>query len=241
MYYFVQRYTQFLALILFLGAGLVFTATPAQAQMDIKPGVRAGVNSMSYGGDAGDNVSSSTGFLIGGFATLDFGAPVLVQPELMYIQKGAKQESSAFGATITNNETLNYIELPILAKYQIPAGGLSANVFAGPSIGFNIGGTASTECSGFPNDTARDEAGCGEEKDFGDLSKDEDGFEISSTDFGLVFGAGVDFGLSAGTVSVDVRYQFGLTNTRSYISEFPSEEQVSLPNQGFIITAGFAF
>jgi opacity protein-like surface antigen len=207
MYHFIRRYTRSLALVLFLGAGLIFTATPAQSQTDISPGVRAGVDFMSVGGDDTDGFDSRTGFLIGGYATIDFGAPVLVQPEIMYIQKGASAEIGDTEIT----QKLDYIEIPVLAKYQIPAGGFSPNVFAGPALGFNINAERSN----------------GDTQDISD--------SISGTEFGLYFGAGADFGLSAGTVSIDARYNLGLTNI------LDTDGDASQNNQGFMITAGFAF
>jgi hypothetical protein len=207
MYHVIKQYTRSLALILFLGAGLVFTATPAQAQMDIKPGIRAGVDFMTIGGDNTDGLDSRTGFLIGGYATIGLGGPIAVQPELQYIQKGA---SASFGNTDITRK-LDYIEIPVLVKYQIPAGGFSPNVFAGPALGFNV--------------TAEDSNG-----DSVDISD-----STSGTEFGLYFGAGADFGLSAGTVSVDVRYNLGLSNILDV------DGDASQNNQGFMITAGFAF
>lgn len=51
---------------------------PAQAQLgqgiDIKPGVRAGVNFMTLGGqNISDNFNRRTGFIVGGFVLADAG------------------------------------------------------------------------------------------------------------------------------------------------------------------------
>jgi hypothetical protein len=203
----IKQYAWSFALILFLGAGLALSTNPAQAQTEIQPGVRAGVDFMSIGGDTGDSdPGTRTGFLIGGYANIGFGAPVTVQPELLYVQKGASTDVE--GGTITTK--YDYIEIPVLVKYQIPAGGFSPNLFAGPALGFNV--------------TAERTNG-----DTVDLSEG-----TSGTEFGLYFGAGSDFGLSAGTVSIDLRYNLGLTSINS-------EGEGSINNQGFMITAGFAF
>jgi hypothetical protein len=162
---------------------------------------------MTLGGDETDGLDSRTGFLIGGFATIDFGAPVLVQPELTYVQKGASAEINDSDIT----QKLDYIEIPVLVKYKIPAGGFSPNLFAGPALGFNINAERSN----------------GDTQDISDST--------SGTEFGLYLGAGADFGLSAGTLSVDARYNLGLSNI------LDTDGDASQNNQGFMITAGFAF
>ena len=203
----------FAALLLTLFA---FTATPAMGQMggmngmDIKPGVRAGVDFMTFGGDDadGDDLGRRTGIMIGGFALVDLTGPFALQPELTYIQKGA--ESSDGDLTRKND----YIEIPVLAKFQLPVSGpASPNLFAGPTLGFNV--------------TAELEDDEGNTQDFGD--------ETSGTEFGLAVGGGVDFGLGTGTLMVDLRYELGLTS----IDDTDADQ--SIRNQGFVITAGFVF
>ena len=187
---------------------------PAQAQLgegiDIKPGVRAGVDFMTFGGDDtdSDNLDRRTGIMIGGFALVDLTGPFALQPELTYIQKGA--ESSDGDLTRKND----YIEIPVLAKFQLPVSGpASPNLFAGPTLGFNV--------------TAELEDDEGNTQDFGD--------ETSGTEFGLAVGGGVDFGLGTGTLMVDLRYELGLTS----IDDTDADQ--SIRNQGFVITAGFVF
>lgn len=228
-----RRYVPTIILILFLGMGLVFTSSPAMGQVDIKPGVKAGLNFADLGGDDADAfaefISSSsgsvdigrrTGFAVGGFALIDFAGPFALQPELVYVQKGQKSDLEAefFGETISGSVTtkLDYIEVPLLAKFQIPvAGPLSPNLFAGPTVGF----TASSEV----------------EMEFsGESESDDIGDDISGTDFGLAFGGGADFGLSAATLTVDLRYGLGLT-------DIPDEGEASVTNQGIMLTAGLAF
>lgn len=198
-----------------------FTAAPAMGQMDgvdIKPGVRAGGSFMTLGGDdAPDDLDRRTGFLAGGFIQLDFAGPFALQPEVLYVQKGSKQEDEVSGTTITATTKLDYVEVPVLAKFQLPLGGpFSPNLFAGPSVGFNA--SAETEVEG------------GGQSQTNDISDD-----VSSTEFGLVFGVGGDFGIGAGTITVDARYNLGLTNVDD------SDADQTLNNQGFMITAGFAF
>lgn len=205
-----------------------FTATPAMGQIpgvDFKPGVRAGVNFTTWGGDGVDDLDPDpdrrTGFLAGAFVQLDFAGPFALQPELLYIQKGAVQESTTQeGTTVTRTFKLDYIEIPVLAKFQFPLGGpFSPNLFAGPSIGFS----ASAE--------AEDEVG-------GRSGTEDISDRVSSTEFGLIFGVGGDFGIGAATITVDARYGLGLTSVDDGLT---GNGDFSLNNQGFMFTAGFAF
>jgi len=200
---------------------LAFTATPATGQMngvDFKPGVRAGVDFMTAGGDdAPDDADRRTGFLAGAFVEVEFGGPFALQPELLYTQKGWSREGDVRGTTITSTVKLDYIEIPVLAKFQLPLGGpFSPSLFAGPAVGFNA--SAEREVEG------------GGQSQTNDISD-----QVSSTEFGLVFGVGGDFGIGAGTITVDARYNLGLTSVDD------TDADASVSNQGFMITAGFAF
>lgn len=210
--------------VLITGAFLFAAAFPltSQAQMgettvEVKPGVRAGVNSMILSGDDTDDLDRRTGFMVGGFALVDFAGPFALQPELMYVQKGATQEESIGGTTITGTTKLDYIEIPVLAKVQLPVqGGFSPHLFAGPTLGFTVTAEAKTEGGG--------------ESETEDLSD-----EASETDVGLALGGGLDVNLAAGTLMIDVRYGLGLSNIDD------TEGDQSVNNQGYMITVGFAF
>jgi len=204
---------------LLLAVFLAFTVTPAQAQTDISPGVRAGVDFMTLEGDDvdGDNFDRRTGFMVGGFALIDFEGPFALQPELAYVQKGSTSEITTGGTTFNAINKLDYIEIPVLAKFQIPVeGSFSPNIFAGPALGFNV--NAEREVEGGGQSSGQDVSD-----------------EISGTEFSLAFGAGADIGLGAGTLSFDFRYGLGLTS----IADTDADQFVR--NQGFMITAGYAF
>lgn len=109
----------------------------------------------------------------------------------------------------------NYIDIPVLARYDIPAPGFTPHLIAGPTLGFNV--NAEIESEGANTTTE-------------DLSD-----ETSSTDFGLEFGVGVGFNLGAGELTVDARYGLGLTDVNE------DSEDIALKNRTFMITAGFAF
>lgn len=224
-----------------------FSAVPAQAQVSITPGIRGGGNFATFGGGDSDeylgtdsdNASSvrRKGLMIGGYVTIDMAGPIAIQPELLYTQKGAGVENTSdqTDAVVTQTTKLDYLEVPVLAVVEIPSAGFSPMVFAGPSVGFNMGATQSTSCENVP-DTAQDQIGCGEDVDISDV----DFVDASSVDFGLVLGAGAGFG----GFNVDLRYQLGLSNPFTY--DVPDQfagsfEEPSIANRGLMITAGYSF
>lgn len=219
MHHLIQRYARSFAFLLLLGTSLGVLTSPAMGQMnglDIRPGVKAGGDFMTVGGDdAPDNADRRTGFLAGGFLLVDFAGPFALQPEALYVQKGWSQDIE--GTSVTSTAKLDYVEIPVLAKFQLPVeGAFSPNLIAGPALGINVSAEVEAEGDGGSNTE--------------DLSDD-----VSSTDFGLVVGAGSDFGVGAGTLSVDFRYGLGLSSIDD------TDTDASIQNRGFMITAGFAF
>jgi|AntRauTorcE11897_2_1112592.scaffolds.fasta_scaffold36344_1 opacity protein-like surface antigen len=151
---------------------LVVNQQSAHAQADF--GIRGGVNFATISAD-GFSPDSRTGLLVGAYANFGMDGAISIQPEVLYSAKGA-----SFG----DNETkLDYVEIPILAKYTIDTdGSLAPHFYAGPYVGINV--SAKNE-----NDD--------------DISEG-----ISSTDFGLTLGGGLGFD----SFNIGARYSLGLSN-----------------------------
>lgn len=133
---------------LFLGALLGFAA-PATAQIELKVGLKEGGHFGTFAGEhrvevaapeaAQVDLGRRPGFVIGGLAIVDPPGLLAIQPEVLWIWKGA--QVTADGTTTTTK--LNYIEVPVLARYQLPVSTLSlptrdvrAHLVAGPTVGF---------------------------------------------------------------------------------------------------------
>lgn len=158
-----------IALVLSLG---IQQTTYAQADF----GIRGGVNFANYSDVDGDPDSRS-GFMIGAY--LDIGvpmAPFSIQPEVTYNQKGAESG----GSTIE----VDYIEVPVLAKFSFVPGPASPHIYAGPYAGFVL----NSEVNG---------------ADFSDNTE---------TDFGGIVGAGLDINAAVIKLNVGARYGFGLVD-----------------------------
>lgn len=115
---------------------------------EVKLGVKLGMNVSSINGNNANNIDSKTGWVLGATAEVSLTDKFSIQPELLFSQQGAKSR---------NNYTydLNYITLPIMAKYYIADG---FTVEAGPQFSFlvkdelvpdNGGATANTDAENF--------------------------------------------------------------------------------------------
>jgi len=91
-------------------------------------GAKAGLNLANVTGDVSDN-SMLTAFHVGVVADFEISDEFSFQPELVYSMQGTK--ISVLGTDF--NVNFNYLNLPLLAKYEVAEG---ISVLAGPQIGF---------------------------------------------------------------------------------------------------------
>lgn len=165
-----------------LSLSFFFVANVASAQIpyvgQLQYGVKAGLNTAWISSeDEAEEESPRLGIGAGIAARYWITPSLAVQAEAQYSQKG---EQCGDDCTIQ----LDYIEIPVLARYAIPLSPLmTAGIYAGPSIGVPINSKLKIE--GVSDD-----------------------IEDVSTDFGL--NVGVDIG--SGPFYVDGRFNFGLTN-----------------------------
>ncbi len=118
--------------ILLFAVFTVFSLSAAQSQ-ELRFGAKAGVNVAFLGGDLGiAELSSRTSFHIGGLVEIPLSEKFSIQPELLYSSEGYDQWILFFSTTEVE---LDYLRVPILAKYYI-INGLS--VEAGPNLGLLI-------------------------------------------------------------------------------------------------------
>lgn len=157
------------------------------AAQGISYGVKGGINFASVSLDPSEDVNTGTriGIAVGGFVALPLGSRLTIQPEGLFSQKGEKADLDGVVAKLE----LDYIEVPVLVKYAITQGASrSFHAFGGPSMAFKVRSRATASFGGTTVETG-----------------DEN---IKDTDFGVVFGAGMDFG----KWSVDGRYTMGLAD-----------------------------
>ncbi len=180
-------------------------------------GLKGGLNFANLRGDDVEDLdlNSKMGFCAGGFITYSINDMLAIQPEILFTMKGTKQEEELWGETFKQTISLNYLEIPVLAKLSIPGqGSFVPNLFIGPYLAIKLTGKVKVEYAG--------------------ESEEEDIEDLKGTDFGLVFGGGVDFALGSSKVTVDARYTLGLTTIDA------SEWEADIKNGVFSLMVGYS-
>ncbi|MGJ8666071.1 MAG: porin family protein [Patiriisocius sp.] len=207
--------------ILLVVAVAVFGTSSIIAQ-ELKLGAKAGVNFAKLTGDDLEDADGRTGFHIGFVAEIPLSEKFAVQPELIYSQQGLQQkdEVSIFGftRTIESKLKLDYINVPIMAKYYFVEG---FSVEAGPQIGINVKAEAQTIQTGGDSETD-------ETLDVSD--------NISTIDLGV--GGGLAYQLPMG-VFFQARYIIGLSNVNDDDNEGVFGDDFT--NSNLSLSVGYKF
>lgn len=192
-----------------------------QAQ-DIKFGAKAGLNLANMSGDVEDN-SIKLGLHIGGMAEIKISETFAVQPELLYSAQGYNH---AHG-----NLALNYLVLPIMAKFSITE---NLTLEAGPQFGYLLSAKDKyddLEDEDFPAITAKNSASSKTQASLASTVDVKDYFK--SFDLGGAIGA--SYLLNNG-MNLSVRYIMGLSNTIKY-----DESDFKFKNSVFQFSVGYYF
>lgn len=146
--------------------------------------------------------------------------PFSIQPEVLYVQKGAKisiTEGDISGGLKVN---VDYIEIPLLLKISLMPGGVfKPSVYAGPFIGFLRKAESVIHADGYS-----------EKEDIKD--------DLTDTDYGITFGLGLVQNLGVMKLTLDARYDYGLRNIMKVISE---DGPQSVKSRTWLFMAGIAF
>lgn len=145
-------------------------------------GLRGGLNISNYGGDP--EMDSKIGFHGGMMMQYHLDQMLILQPELLYTQRGAQEE--ALG--IEHKQTLHYLELPIFAKLDLGEGKLKFQPYLGPEFRYLIKGNSTLK-----------------------IGSDETTVEIKNAeDFDFGLGLGIDLVFNTNML-IGARYSMGLT------------------------------
>lgn len=193
---------------------------------EITVGGKGGLNISNLSVDAPDDpdfgFDSQTDFLVGGFVQFSLGQSFAVQPEVFYSQRGAKSKNDDPAIKLN----LNYIEIPLLLMARLTSreAPMYPFLYAGPQVSFE------TRCQVTGEE---DGVSVGFDCDAPEL---DGGLETAKTDFGLVFGGGLEILYSRLTIQLDARYRLGLTNLNA--SENASEVSVKSRGWSFMLGVG---
>jgi len=164
-----------------LGMVLLTSTARAEGPIDFSLGIQGGVNFADFD----PSVGTRTGMALGGHLEMNLIPMLYLQPEVIYLQKGA--------STSTNTWKFDSVEIPLLLKGKFGTSEMSAEIFGGPSVGILVSRKRAPSAAG-SSDV--------------DLTGTTKGL-----DFGLQFGAGADFNVGVGTsIFINARYLLGLTN-----------------------------
>lgn len=200
---------------------MVAVGAPAALEAQMAVGIRGGIRWASLRGE--QETDGGTGLLVGGYVGFGLADQLAVQLEVNYGARsvsGLRVGANALDATAPPSDLqMRYLEVPILLRVGFPGERLLPSFFAGPYVGFLL------SCDLQPDEA--DGRSC-------DESTQPEWFNPRSTDVGMVFGAGLDLALGAGSVFLDARYGVGLLSIHS-------GDAFSTQHAGLDLTGGFAF
>jgi len=198
-------------------------------------GVRAGVNNSnviipSIISSVGLSPSFLKGYSLAAVAEISINDNFAFQPELAYTQKGFEarigQDVELFGINVPlglkATTTINYLELPLLAKAKFGNQSVQGYITAGPTLGYATNGNFKTKAT-FLIDIPLTNT----DIDFEALNIDR--FELAGT-----VGAGIQFNTNSGNLFLDARYTHGISKIDNI-----SFVDLKLRNQGVGINAGW--
>lgn len=167
----------------FITALFAFMLT-LNAQVKVKPGIKAGINfsDISNPPSASTSTESTQDFYAGAFVNVRFTKLYALQPEVTYSKQGFKLSGIVNTTNIDKNIDLDYLSIALTNKFFFKKTGLHA--ILGPSFDIRV--------NNVPNY-------------FNNFSFNEDNYSV--VDFTLFAGIGIDlpFGLT-----IEARYKNGL-------------------------------
>lgn len=204
-----------IALVLVAAATL---ATSAHAGMAF--GVKAGVGVSHVNADLFDT-DNRTGFAGGVYGAFDLSPNLALQPELLFVRKGAQLFSTdvtiggiTFGSVGTTLD-VDYLEVPVLLRLSTSASTpIELRLLAGPVLSLKVNEQLSTT---------------------GLIGVTLDSDQIKTSDFGLAVGGGAAMTQGNLKVVAEGRYTFGLSN----VSDLPFGGEVK--NGTFYALLGLEF
>ena len=201
-----------------LAAILLALPATGRAQGGVEWGVKGGLNVTGLRGADG-LFDTKRGVVAGAYGVFDFAPEFGVEVDALFSMKGAKIQGVGIDATgnFTGLYTqgfyiLDYLELPILARFNPPAyGRVQPHLYAGPTVAFKVGARALYG---------------------GSPATDLDA--VRTLDSGLAGGVSADVAVGTTTLVLDGRYNVGLTNAFNWSGP-------SFKNDGFSLMAGVSF
>jgi opacity protein-like surface antigen len=210
-------------------------AVPVMAQT--KPfilGVKGGVNlaNLAFDPEPDPKPDMFMGLGFGGSLGFTISPGMTLDTDFLYLQKGAKWEGSGEDEMAIPDQTYKYTYLVVnpMLRFVVQNQGLRPYFMAGAEVGFLLDAEIETDDGG-------EEA----EEDSYDL-KDY----TKATDFGVNFGAGLEFPSGNSAFFVEARYSLGLTDIvdegdAEATKQEDEDDSSSAKHRGIYLMAGMRF
>ncbi len=157
-----------------------------------------------------DEFSTRFGFAAGALAFFPLNHFIGIQPEILYVMKGAVKKSGGIESILH----FDYIDLPILLRIKLPVGRtVSPYITIGPLLSYNIQAIVSDNSSN------------GSVREITDFIK---------FDYGISAGGGLQFFLLQQNFLIDARYYLGLAQIHD-----AETNPLELKNKGLTMTLGW--
>ncbi len=208
------------SLLIALVAVIVSSAVAPRAHAGAAFGIKGGLSLSQVQADLFDT-DNRTGFVGGVYGSLDLSPNIGLQPELLFVRKGAELFSTnvtigslTFGNVGTTLD-VDYLEVPVLLRLSAPsAGPVDLRLLAGPVASIKV--NESLSVNGLLNYS---------------LGSDQ----VKSADFGVALGGAAAVKNGNMNLVAEGRYTFGLSN----VSDLPFGGDVK--NGAFYAMLGLEF
>ena len=178
-------------------------------------GIKGGVTLSNLYVEDVDDENVKVGYHVGVYHDAEITSFLSIQPEVLFISKGAQVQYDNLLGSGKYRFNLNYIEIPVMAKIKVAG----FNVLAGPYASFLVGANV------------KDVDNNGNIQSVRSLDRDD----FNQLDYGVSLGAGFDF--SGGNIGA--RYDFGMKEIGK--SNFAGEATGDAKNSAFMLFIGFEF
>lgn len=184
----MKRSIKTFTLALLTAAGFLATHEDVQAQSRVRTGIKGGLSASTLQFNEVDftNRKERIGFHAGVFTQIPVGSAFAIQPELLYVNKGASTDYRTLGQDSRASFNLNYIDLPVLATLKL---GDAVEIQAGPYASYLLNSNVSNSGGILGNSAIN-------------IGADQ----FNRVDYGLAGGLNIYFG----QVLLGVRYTQGL-------------------------------
>jgi len=173
---------------LLLAAMMLTNPVYAQTdKQDIRFGIKGGINISNMYTEEVDDKNTVIGFNTGLFSKLPLTSNFSFQPELLYTTKGAELNYSSSLISGSATFSLGYVEMPLLAVINLTENvNIQGGVYLATLTNAKVKNVSDLGIFNFEDELDRS--------------------DFETFDFGLVFGAGLEFD----KINLGIRYEYGM-------------------------------